>query len=145
MLSAVKNRCTELRLVALVLPAHLNNSCPHPPAKIIELVIVRDKATLEHKGSAFVWFAERKASERAVLQLNLRHVLSDDSGEQDRPLVVRRAKPRAKRGIAAALQNYSPSLSSPLPGPPSLMTYNEALQQQVGEAVLVGWFFPLNI
>eukprot|EP00198_Chlamydomonas_reinhardtii_P014051 XP_001703388.1 predicted protein [Chlamydomonas reinhardtii] len=64
--------------------------------KVVELVIVHDKATHESKGSAFVWYANRADAERAILQFNFRHVLPDPSGDQDRPLVVRRAKTRAK-------------------------------------------------
>ena len=57
---------------------------------------MHDKATHESKGSAFVWYANRADAERAILQFNFRHVLPDPSGDQDRPLVVRRAKTRAK-------------------------------------------------
>ncbi|KAG2455141.1 hypothetical protein HYH02_000960 [Chlamydomonas schloesseri] len=64
--------------------------------KVVELVIVHDKVTHESKGSAFVWYASRADAERAILQFNFRHVLPDPSGDQDRPLVVRRAKTRAK-------------------------------------------------
>ncbi|KAJ9515120.1 hypothetical protein QJQ45_028921 [Haematococcus lacustris] len=64
---------------------------------VVELVIVRDKASHESKGSAFVWYASRANAERAILQLNLRHVLPDPSGQQDRPLVVRKAKSRANK------------------------------------------------
>ncbi|EFJ44830.1 hypothetical protein VOLCADRAFT_118581 [Volvox carteri f. nagariensis] len=64
--------------------------------KVVELVIVHDKVTRESKGSAFVWYATRPDAERAILQFNFRHVLPDPSGDQDRPLVVRRAKTRAK-------------------------------------------------
>ncbi len=63
---------------------------------MVELVIVHDKVTHESKGSAFVWYASRADAERAILQFNFRHVLPDPSGDQDRPLVVRRAKTRAK-------------------------------------------------
>jgi RNA recognition motif-containing protein len=62
----------------------------------VELVIVRDKASHESKGSAFVWYATRACADRAILQFNLRHLLPDPSGEQDRPLVVRKAKNRTK-------------------------------------------------
>mmetsp|Transcript_31833 Transcript_31833/g.70722 ORF Transcript_31833/g.70722 Transcript_31833/m.70722 type:complete len:496 (-) Transcript_31833:2249-3736(-) len=64
--------------------------------KVIELVIVRDKVSHESKGSAFVWYSTRALAERAILQFNLRHVLPDPTGEQDRPLVVRKAKTRNK-------------------------------------------------
>lgn len=57
---------------------------------------MHDKVTHESKGSAFVWYATRTDAERAILQFNFRHVLPDPSGDQDRPLVVRRAKMRAK-------------------------------------------------
>lgn len=59
-------------------------------------MIIRDKATQESKGSAFVWYTTRAQAERAILEFNLRHVLPDPTGQHDRPLVVRRAKSRAK-------------------------------------------------
>ncbi|KXZ43600.1 hypothetical protein GPECTOR_86g394 [Gonium pectorale] len=68
--------------------------------KVVELVIVYDKVTHESKGSAFVWYASRADAERAILQFNLRHCFPDPSGAQDRPLVVRRAKARA-RGLGS--------------------------------------------
>ncbi|WIA44418.1 hypothetical protein OEZ86_007184 [Tetradesmus obliquus] len=61
---------------------------------VVELVVVRDKFTHESKGSAFVWYATRADADQAVLQLNLCRVLQDPSGEQVRPLVVRRANMR---------------------------------------------------
>lgn len=53
------------------------------------------QATHQSKGSAFVWYVSRAHAERAILQFNLRHVLPDHTGEQDRPLVVRKARVRA--------------------------------------------------
>lgn len=64
--------------------------------KVVELVIVRDKATHESKGSAFVWYQTRAQAERAIMNFNIRHVLPDPTGEQDRPLVVRKANTRQK-------------------------------------------------
>jgi len=61
---------------------------------VIELVVVRDKCTDESKGSAFVWYQTRAEAERAIAELHLRRVLQDPTGEQDRPLVVRRANPK---------------------------------------------------
>lgn len=61
---------------------------------VVELVVVRDKVTDESKGSAFVWYQTRQEAERAISQLHLRRVLQDPTGEQDRPLVVRRATPK---------------------------------------------------
>lgn len=61
---------------------------------VIELVVVRDKLTDESKGSAFVWYQTRVEAERAIAELHLRRVLQDPTGEQDRPLVVRRANPK---------------------------------------------------
>jgi CUG-BP- and ETR3-like factor len=61
---------------------------------VVELVVVMDKVTRRSKGSAFVWYPTRQIAERAILQLNLSHSLVDPTGEQDRPLVVRRAKSR---------------------------------------------------
>ena len=93
--------------------------------KVVELVIVRDKITHESKGSAFVWYASRTNAERAILQLNLRHVLHDPSGEQDRPLVVRKAKARAAKHApgapamapaGAALAHPSVSMLTGAPG-----------------------------
>ncbi|GAX72674.1 hypothetical protein CEUSTIGMA_g130.t1 [Chlamydomonas eustigma] len=84
--------------------------------KVVELVIVKDKLTHESKGSAFLWYASRMMAERAILQFNLRHVLPDPSGEQDRPLVVRKAKARVKQGIAAMVPH--PGAVGMLPGLP---------------------------
>lgn len=70
---------------------------------VVELVIVRDKSTHESKGSAFVWYANRSLAERAILQFNLRHVLPDPSGEQNRPLVVRKAKIRVSPLLPAGI------------------------------------------
>lgn len=61
---------------------------------IIELVVTRDKASGQSKGSAFVWFQTRAMAEDAMDNLNNKHVLHDPSGAQDRPLVVRRANLR---------------------------------------------------
>ena len=61
---------------------------------VVELVVVRDKLTDESKGSAFVWYQTRAEAERAIAELHLRRVLQDPTGEQDRPLVVRRANPK---------------------------------------------------
>lgn len=58
---------------------------------VVELVIVRDKITDESKGSAFVWYETKQEAEHAIAQLHLHRVLPDPTGEQDRPLVVRRA------------------------------------------------------
>ncbi|KAG2499151.1 hypothetical protein HYH03_002733 [Edaphochlamys debaryana] len=82
----VPKSCTEEQLLPLF----------QSIGKVVELVIVHDKVTHESKGSAFVWYATRTDAERAILQFNFRHVLPDPSGDQDRPLVVRRAKTRAK-------------------------------------------------
>lgn len=82
----VPKSCTEEQLLPLF----------QSVGKVVELVIVHDKVTHESKGSAFVWYATRTDAERAILQFNFRHVLPDPSGDQDRPLVVRRAKMRAK-------------------------------------------------
>ncbi|KAG1657781.1 hypothetical protein FOA52_012859 [Chlamydomonas sp. UWO 241] len=67
---------------------------------VVELVVVKDKVTRRSKGSAFVWYATRAAADLAILQLNLRHVLPDPSGVQDRPLVVRIAKAQARTAHA---------------------------------------------
>ncbi|GIL43414.1 hypothetical protein Vafri_1188 [Volvox africanus] len=93
----VPKSCTEEQLLPLF----------QSIGKVVELVIVHDKVTHESKGSAFVWYATRADAERAILQFNFRHVLPDPSGDQDRPLVVRRAKTRAK-----PLKHAAPFLSS---------------------------------
>ena len=90
-----------------------------------ELIVVRDRNSQESKGSAFVWYATRQMAERAILQFNLRHALPDASGMQDRPLVVRRAKARARAqhpGLAAMMH---PSVGLLLGG-------GGGLQQQQG-------------
>eukprot|EP00775_Hariotina_reticulata_P011883 gene11883-12027_t len=65
---------------------------------VVELLIVRDKITHESKGSAFVWYATKAEADWAVLQFNLRHVLLEPGGHQDRPLVVRKANIRKPPG-----------------------------------------------
>ncbi len=57
---------------------------------------MHDKLTHTSKGSAFVWYASRMDAERAILHFNSRPAAADPMGDQDRPLVVRRAKTRAK-------------------------------------------------
>lgn len=83
---------------------------------VVELVVVRDKFSHESKGSAFVWYTNKADADQAVLKFNLQRVLSDPTGEQDRPLVVRRAnmrKPAASlmlggaSGLAAAAAGLS--------------------------------------
>jgi hypothetical protein len=78
----------------------------------VELVIVRDKSSHESKGSAFVWYATRARAERAILQFNLRHVLPEPSGEQDRPLVVRKAKARVGKTPAVSSSSVFPAGSA---------------------------------
>lgn len=70
--------------------------------QVVELVVVRDKFTHESKGSAFVWYRTAADADRAALQLNVRHVLPSPSGEQERPIVVRRANTRKPAAPAAA-------------------------------------------
>lgn len=69
---------------------------------VVELVVVRDKLTDESKGSAFVWYQTRSEAERAIAELHLRRVLQDPTGEQDRPLVVRRANPKVPPVLLSA-------------------------------------------
>lgn len=73
-------------------------------------MIVRDKLTHESKGSAFVWYATRADADRAALQLNVRHMLPDPVGEQDRPLAVRRANTRKQAVVSASapVNAYAP-------------------------------------
>ncbi|PNH12299.1 CUGBP Elav-like family member 4 [Tetrabaena socialis] len=97
----VPKSCTEEQLLPLF----------QSIGKVVELVIVHDKVTHESKGSAFVWYANRNDAESAIVQFNFRHVLPDPSGDQDRPLVVRRAKARTKP------QKHSPLLGGPAQGP----------------------------
>ncbi len=73
--------------------------CPLPPATncaqigpIIELVVVRNKVGQQSKGCAFVWYATRQHAEDAIGAFNLQHVLPDPTGQQQRPLVVRKAR-----------------------------------------------------
>jgi hypothetical protein len=65
---------------------------------VMELVVVRDKASHESKGSAFVWYATKAQADGAVAALHLRHVIPDPAGETERPLVVRRANTRKPMG-----------------------------------------------
>lgn len=85
--------------------------------KVVELVVVRDKVTHESKGSAFVWYANRAQAESAAQRFNLRHVLPDPSGEQDRPLVVRQANARQK--------NHMVSMVPHLPAEPYLANLSD--------------------
>lgn len=71
--------------------------------QVVELVVVRDKFTHESKGSAFIWYQNRQQADHAILQFNVRHVLPDPTGEQDRPLVVRRANSRKAAGAGTGL------------------------------------------
>ena len=86
--------------------------CRHRPClppgcvQVVELAIVRDKGTLLSKGSAFLWYSTRAHAETAILQLNLLYILPDPTGEQDRPLAVRKASCRSK---AAREQKYQES------------------------------------
>ena len=57
-------------------------------------MVVRDKVTHESKGSAFVWYFNKAQADAAIGQFNMRQVLVDPAGEQERPLVVRRANTR---------------------------------------------------
>lgn len=66
--------------------------------QVMELVVVRDKASHESKGSAFVWYATKAQADGAVAALHLRHVIPDPAGEAERPLVVRRANTRKPMG-----------------------------------------------
>lgn len=75
---------------------------------VVELVVVRDKLTDESKGSAFVWYQTRGEAERAIAELHLRRVLQDPTGEQDRPLVVRRANPKVPPALLAPM-NMAPA------------------------------------
>ncbi|MEW5319542.1 MAG: hypothetical protein WDW38_010687 [Sanguina aurantia] len=86
--------------------------CPffETAGQVKELVIIRDKATQESKGSAFVWYATRAQAERAILEFNLRHVLPDATGQHDRPLVVRRAKSRSK-GLGGPSTSIHPAMA----------------------------------
>ncbi|GMH38098.1 hypothetical protein BSKO_05982 [Bryopsis sp. KO-2023] len=84
---------------------------------VIELVVVRDKLTDESKGSAFVWYQTRCEAERAIAELHLRHILHDPTGEQDRPLVVRRANPKVPPVLlqaAAVMPQTSPTAPAPV-------------------------------
>lgn len=42
---------------------------PHTLLQVIELVVVRDKASHKSKGSAFLWYEQRLHAERAILQV----------------------------------------------------------------------------
>ncbi|GLC35971.1 hypothetical protein PLESTB_000524800 [Pleodorina starrii] len=110
----VPKSCTEEQLLPLF----------QSIGKVVELVIVHDKVTHESKGSAFVWYATRADAERAILQFNFRHVLPDPSGDQDRPLVVRRAKTRAK-----PLKHAAPLLGALTQMPPSQQVTTVATTQ----------------
>ncbi len=80
-------------------------------------MIVRDHATRESKGSAFLWYASRASAEQAILQLNLSHTLPDPQGKVNRPLVLRRAKARAKAGMP-------PPQQAPWGPPPDAISAN---------------------
>ena len=69
-------------------------------------MIVRDKATRESKGSAFLWYATRAQAETAISMFNMRYVLPDPTGRQTRPLAVRQAqnKPASSMSMAGVEQ-----------------------------------------
>ncbi|KXZ56421.1 hypothetical protein GPECTOR_1g375 [Gonium pectorale] len=123
----VPKTCTEEQLLPLF----------QSVGKVVELVIVHDKVTHESKGSAFVWYASRADAERAILQFNFRHVLPDPSGDQDRPLVVRRAKARAKPlKPAVGLLGALPQGAQPRTVATAQPFYSTASQNLVGLAGL---------
>jgi len=65
--------------------------------KVVELVIIRDKATFTSKGSAFVWYGSRLHAEQAIARFHLQHVLPGTEGHGSEPLVVKVARPRAPK------------------------------------------------
>jgi hypothetical protein len=75
---------------------------------VAELAVVRDRLTDGSKGSAFVWYATRAAGEQAILQFNMRHMLPDPTGEQDRPLVVSAPHPAAAPALLGLGQDAWP-------------------------------------
>jgi hypothetical protein len=80
---------------------------------VVELVVVRDKATHDSKGSAFAWYRNKADADRATLALHLRHTLRDPLGEPERPLVVRRAHTRRAAAAAAAAPPPPPQVPVP--------------------------------
>jgi CUG-BP- and ETR3-like factor len=83
--------------------------------EVIECVVVRDRASAESKGSAFVWYSTREMAERAIQQFHLRHVLPDPTGAQDRPLIVRKAKARTRPNPLLLAENLVPGVEE-VPG-----------------------------
>ena len=72
--------------------------CPHiciapVNCQVVDLFIVRDRATQLSKGSAFIWYSTRAEADKAMRQLHGVHVLPDATGEnKGRSMVVRRAR-----------------------------------------------------
>lgn len=92
--------CNEQRLLRLF----------EPIGHVVELVVVQDRsnqASMQPQVSAFVWYASAASAHSAIQCFHQRHCLPDPSGEQTRPLVVRRAKTRASPtgpgGVAGAV------------------------------------------
>jgi hypothetical protein len=82
--------------------------------QVVELVVVRDKVTHESKGSAFVWYYNKAQADTAIAQFNMRQVLVGSAGEQERPLVVRRANTR-KAALPAVNSGVGPGVTSIVP------------------------------
>eukprot|EP00878_Enallax_costatus_P006737 GHUV01007063.1.p1 GENE.GHUV01007063.1~~GHUV01007063.1.p1 ORF type:complete len:848 (+),score=312.04 GHUV01007063.1:768-3311(+) len=121
---------------------------------VAELVVIRDKATSDSKGSAFVWYTTGAHAEQAIQQLNMRVVLpgyGPQESAHSRPLVVKRATqqwrpqfpPTVGAGAAGAPAlsvQAAPMLSSALAarGAARTVLHPQLLQQQQPTPALLG-------
>lgn len=86
---------------------------------IVTIMVVRDRHTLESKGSAFVWYPTRNAATIAIHTFHGRCVLPDPDLGPPRPLTVRPASvTRRGFGAAAAAAVFERAVSGPRPSPP---------------------------
>ena len=60
-----------------------------PVPQVIQILIARDKATHQPKGSAYIWFQRRREAELAIRRLNgSASAFPDPTNPQARPLLV---------------------------------------------------------
>jgi hypothetical protein len=85
--------------------------------KVVDLIVVRNSATHQSKGSAFLWYEKRTAAEQAISHFHMRHSLPDPTGMCHRPLVVTRARDFTPQNKNA--QAHARYVSAPLPQPVS--------------------------
>ena len=101
---------------------------------VVDLIIVRDRATHLSKGSAFVWYATRALAEEAIQRLHKRHKLPDGSGRGKQLMAVREANLQGTKSPPEPVLPGSPPLAQPCAA-------SQLQQQASGELLQVrrGW------